>query len=175
VLQPLRTAVKPRKDTLGMQDYVKVQQQFDGPPLSTMNSYLKGGYVAAITPAMTDALVNELHADALVGVSFDHCGGAIADVDPTATALAHRKEQFQILVSAGWPNAADNDRNRARVHAEWDKVKRFTSGFYVNLNDADQKAVDDNYGPNRSRLAALKKQYDPGNLFRLNANVRPAV
>jgi len=175
VLQPLRTAVKPRKDTLQMQDYVKIQQQYDGPPLSTRNAYLKGGYVAGFTPALIEALTKEFHADALVSVGFDHCGGAIAEVAPNATALPHRKELFQILVSAGWPDAADNDRNRARIHAEWDKVKRFTSGFYVNLNDADQKAVDDNYGPNRPRLAALKKKYDPGNLFRLNANVRPAV
>jgi FAD/FMN-containing dehydrogenase len=174
-LQPLRAAVKPRSDTLGLQDYVKVQQQFDGPPLSTRNAYLKGGYIAGFTPALVSALVNDLHADALIGISFDHCGGAIADVDRAATALPHRTELFQILVSAGWPDAADNEKNRARIHAEWDKVKRFTSGFYVNLNDADQKAVDDNYGPNRARLAALKKQYDPINLFRLNANVRPAV
>jgi hypothetical protein len=171
--QPLRAAVKPVKETLGMQDYLKVQQQFDGPPLSTQNAYLKGGYVGEITPALVDALTNEFHADATIGISFDHCGGAIAEVEPTATAVPHRKELFQALVFGSWSNATDNERNRARVHAEWDKLKRFTSGFYVNLNDADQKSVDDNYGPNRPRLAALKKKYDPGNLFRLNANVRP--
>jgi hypothetical protein len=175
VLQPLRTFLKPRKDTIRMQDYVKVQQQFDGPPLSTRNNYLKGGYVAEITPALIDALMNDFHPDAVVGIEIGHCGGAIADVGPTATALAHRKELFQLLLIAAWPNAADNERYRARIHTDWDKFKRFTSGFYVNLNDADQKSVDDNYGPNRPRLMALKKQYDPGNLFRLNANVRPAV
>lgn len=175
VLQPLRTAVKPKQDTIELQDYVKLQQAFDGPPLATENAYLKGGYVAEFTPALIDVLANELHVDAMEGVWFHHCGGAIADVDPSATVLAHRKETFQMLVDARWTDAADNERNRARVHSEWDKVKRFTSGFYVNLNDPDQKAIDDNYGPNRPRLAALKKQYDPGNLFRLNANVKPAA
>ncbi len=175
VLQPLRTAVKPREDTIQLQDYLKVQRQFDGPPLSSMNSYLKGGYVAEVTPALIDTLMNDVHPDAVVSLESLQCGGAIAEVDPTATALAHRKESLQLLVVGHWPDAADNERNRAKVRAAWDKVKGFTNGFYVNLGEADQKMVDDNYGPNRPRLASIKKQYDPVNLFRLNANVRPAV
>ena len=175
VLQPLRTTVQPRKDTIALQDYLAVQRKFDGSPLSTANSYLKGGYIAEITPALIDTLMSDFHPDAVVALESLHGGGAVADVESTATAVAHRKELFQLLVVGHWPDSADNERNRARVHAEWDKVKRFTSGFYVNLNDSDQKSVDDNYGPNRPRLAALKQQYDPGNLFRLNANVRPAA
>ncbi len=175
ILQPLRTFVKPVKDTLRAMNYVDVQRQFDGPPLSTHNSYLKGGFVAGMTPELVNALINDFHVDGVVGLEIGHNGGAIADVDPTATAIAHRKELFQLIVLGGWPDATDNEKNRARIHAEWDKLRRFTNGFYVNLNDADQKAVDDNYGPNRARLASIKKQYDPLNLFRLNANVRPAV
>lgn len=173
VLQPLRTNVKTRADSIHLQDYVAVQRQFDGPPLSSQNSYLKGGYVAALTPALIDALMNEVKPDAGLSIILEHCGGAISDVAPTATALAHRSEQFQLLMAASWSDAADNDAHRARVHAAWDKVSHFTNGFYVNLNTADQKAVDDNYGPNRARLTALKKAYDPANLFRLNANIRP--
>jgi len=58
----------------------------------------------------------------------------------------------------------------------WDKLAPFTDGYYVNLNDTDakDKGADSNYGPNFSRLAALKKQFDPMNLFRLNANIKPA-
>ena len=175
VLQPLRTGVKARADSIRLQDYVAVQRQFDGPPLSSQNQYLKGGYVAELTPAFIDALINEVKPNAALSIVLEHCGGAISDVAPTATALAHRSEQFQLLVAAGWKDAADNEANRARVHAAWDKVSHFTSGFYVNLNTADQKAVDDNYGPNRARLTALKKEYDPANLFRMNANIRPAA
>jgi FAD/FMN-containing dehydrogenase len=175
LLQPLRAAVKARSDDIRMMSYVDLQRRFDGPPLSENNSYLKGGYVASITPAMVDTLMNDAVTGDDIGVELAHCGGAIADVAPTATAIAHRKELYQLLLIGGWKDPADNDRMRAKVHAAWDKVSRYTSGFYVNLNSADQKAVDDNYGPNRARLVALKKQYDPANLFRLNANIRPAA
>jgi hypothetical protein len=174
LLQPLRSAIKARQDNIRMQDYVKLQTQSDGPALSNTNNYLKGGYVEGVTPALVDALINNAGVGPLIGIELMHCGGAIAEVAPTATALAHRHELFQLLVFAGWKDSADNERNSAKIHASWDQLSRFTSGFYVNLNSADQKAVDDNYGPNRPRLTALKKKYDPDNVFRLNANIRPA-
>ena len=55
----------------------------------------------------------------------------------------------------------------------WDQLRPFTAGFYANLTNADQKSIDDNFGPNRARLQHLKKQYDPMNLLRMNANIRP--
>ena len=101
-------------------------------------------------------------------------GGAIGDRDPAATAFAHRDAKFMVFVSAGWKDSADNDRYRNEVRSRWEKVKPFTAGYYVNLNEGDQRATDDNYGRNLARLEAVKRQIDPGNLFRLNANVRPA-
>jgi FAD/FMN-containing dehydrogenase len=50
-----------------------------------------------------------------------------------------------------------------------------TEGFYVNelAHDDTDKRVRANYGDNYARLVALKKQYDPTNVFRMNANVKP--
>jgi FAD/FMN-containing dehydrogenase len=49
------------------------------------------------------------------------------------------------------------------------------SGFYTNLNDDTESKTWGNYGENYPRLAELKAKYDPTNLFRLNANIRPAA
>ena len=53
-------------------------------------------------------------------------------------------------------------------------AQELKDGYYVNLNDADPKGTESNYGPNFSRLAELKKRFDTQNLFRLNANIKPA-
>ena len=79
-----------------------------------------------------------------------------------------------MLLGAEWKDSAEDEPNRAAVRATWSKLAPFTDGYYVNLNDADPKGTDSNYGPNFSRLAELKKRYDPQNIFRLNANIKPA-
>ena len=58
----------------------------------------------------------------------------------------------------------------------WTQIAPQTRGQYVNLAATDDREarVHDAYGANYPRLAALKKRYDPSNLFRLKANVKPA-
>ncbi len=61
--------------------------------------------------------------------------------------------------------------------AYWDAVHPFNqSGGYVNfmMDDEGEARVKATYGDNYPRLAAIKKKYDPANLFRVNQNIRPA-
>ena len=61
----------------------------------------------------------------------------------------------------------------ARVRRDWSRLEPYTHGFYVNLNDDNEKKTLANYGANYPRLVAVKNQYDPTNLLRLNANILP--
>ena len=48
-----------------------------------------------------------------------------------------------------------------------------TGGVYVNHIAADESRVHAAFGENYDRLLAVKRQYDPNNLFRLNHNIEP--
>jgi FAD/FMN-containing dehydrogenase len=170
VLQSFRAATKPRHDAVKVRDYVALQKEGDGPALAEKAVYSKAGYVHELTPALVDALMQEPGTFALI-----LSGGAIADIAPTETALAHRNESFMLQLSAEWQDAGENDRKRAQINAAWGRLSRFMTGFYSNLTSADQKSIDDNFGPNRARLVRTKRQFDPGNLFRLNANIGASV
>jgi FAD/FMN-containing dehydrogenase len=74
----------------------------------------------------------------------------------------------------GWPAAADGAPHMDWARKYWDSHEGHTRGFYTNeVADESAAVINANYGPNYARLVALKNRYDPANLFRLNANVRP--
>lgn len=80
-----------------------------------------------------------------------------------------------MMVISGWEDPIDPADNIAVVRSAWNTLEPHTSGFYTNLMDADEKKTHTNYGDNYGRLVEVKNRFDPGNLFRLNANIRPSV
>ncbi|KAE8765770.1 LLM class flavin-dependent oxidoreductase [Georgenia thermotolerans] len=88
-------------------------------------------------------------------------GGAIGDVDPDATAFAHRSANFSVVAFG-----ADRDR----LDAIWDGMQRHFSGIYVSFEtDRRPERVLEAYPPRTlERLREVKRRYDPGNVFRDN-------
>jgi len=75
-----------------------------------------------------------------------------------------------------WPDPADNEANIAWVKDYYAALAPYSlAGGYVNFASADDQAkVRDNFGAGYDRLARVKRQYDPGNVFHLNQNIAPA-
>jgi FAD/FMN-containing dehydrogenase len=112
-----------------------------------------------------------------VVVAFIHHGGEISRVKPTATAFSHRDAQHSVLIQAAWDHPEDSEPRMRWARDTFKAIESLTDGFYVNTlsrEDSDRR-VRANYGSNHDRLVALKNKYDPTNLFRLNANVKPSV
>lgn len=102
--------------------------------------------------------------------------GAVHDVGPTDTAFNYRR--------SGWASVivgVDPDPAKAAKTSDWTKTyfdalhPHSAGGAYVNfMMDEGQERVQATYGENYKRLAQVKRKYDPGNLFRVNQNIRPA-
>ncbi len=101
--------------------------------------------------------------------------GACHRVPADATAFAWRDAGFSTVLGPSWREEKDNEANIAWGRAYHDALRPHSEeGGYVNFMSADDAdRVRANYGPNYDRLAAIKKRYDPTNLFRLNQNIKP--
>jgi FAD/FMN-containing dehydrogenase len=80
-------------------------------------------------------------------------------------------------VTSIWKDPADSDTNIRWTREFFDAMKPFLAdGAYVNyLGETGEEGVRAAYGAKYERLATLKKKYDPGNLFRVNQNIKPAA
>jgi len=177
VLAPLRRLGKPVKDGVAPARYVELQGGLDAgnPP---GRYYIKGGYTKHITAELSNTIVDYLEhspADNTV-VGIPQFGGAISRVKPTATAYWHREQNYEVIALGFWDDAAGAAGTTQWVRGAFKAIEPFTNGYYVNHGgyDESERRIRGNYGDNYPRLAAIKKRYDPGNLFRLNANIKPA-
>jgi FAD/FMN-containing dehydrogenase len=103
--------------------------------------------------------------------------GACHRVASGETAFAYRDASFATVIAGMWPDAADNEKNTQWVKGYYEALQPHSeSGGYVNfMADDDQGRIRDNYKGNYDRLARIKRQYDPDNLFHLNQNIPPAT
>ena len=103
-------------------------------------------------------------------------GGAMARVPNSATAFAHRSSKIIATVAAFADDHDDVPRRLAWVEGVLASIRQGDPGAYVNFTaDEGEERVRDAYpGTTWDRLAAIKGQYDPDNLFHLNQNVPPA-
>ena len=78
-------------------------------------------------------------------------------------------------IVAGWQDPARDQEMIAALRDMWAGLDPLTGGYYGNLREETESRTVSNYGPALERLIALKDAYDPGNLFRLNANIKPTA
>jgi hypothetical protein len=83
-----------------------------------------------------------------------------------------------MILSASWPKRMDEQGDYiAKIRGAWKNLVPYTNGVYINnmFNDDGDARVVENWSTNYARLVELKNQYDPMNLLRLNANIKPTV
>jgi hypothetical protein len=180
VLEPLRAFGKPMSDNIALKKYIDIQRETDRNVPPGQQYYQKTGFLLGLEPAMIDA-VEAMIADPkphTLTANFTQVGGVISEIDTPATAYANRAAQAQIVLGGSWPKPVDEAEEWiAGIRKDWDTIAPLTNGFYINnmMGDEGDKKIRANFGENYDRLVELKNQYDPTNLFSLNANVKPTA
>jgi hypothetical protein len=173
-LAPLLEVATPLENGVKVQDYMVMQTQEDASFGHGIRSYAKNGMVKEFTPALADAMVESFVADPRLAFFTHTAGGAVKRVDELATAFPHRNAETMIIVAGGWTNPEHDEEAIAKARAWFAELEPFTGGYYDNI-EFEGAGADENYGPAYPRLAQIKAEYDPANLFRLNANIAPAA
>ncbi len=178
VIEPLRQFGTPAGTHVGVQPYAAWQQAFD--PLLTpgARNYWKSHNFTKLDDGLLDVLI-----DSVRTLPSPHCevfiaslGGATSRYRPDSSAYGQRDAQFVMNVHGRWENPAEDQRCISWSRELFKAAAPFASGgVYVNFMTAEEgDRVRAAYGGNYERLARVKQQYDPGNLFRTNQNITPA-
>jgi FAD/FMN-containing dehydrogenase len=117
---------------------------------------------------------------AFTNIAFQQLHGAASRVSVDETAFPHRYDHFDLLVHPATDDPRHSTKMIAWARECWGALSPYVErAVDVNaLEDAAEEGelrVREAYGANYNRLAALKKKYDPTNLFRLNSNIKPAA
>lgn len=121
------------------------------------------------TPEAARSIARLIHSGEAYFFQVRSVGGAVADVDPDATAYAHRDANFSVVALGS---------NRTRLDAQWDTLVRpHSRGLYLSFEtDQRQERLADAFPPaTLDRLRAVKARVDPENLFRDNFSVGEAI
>jgi FAD/FMN-containing dehydrogenase len=177
-LAPLLGFGSPVLAQVGPMPYPAVNAMLDDGFPRGARYYWKSGFVAALGDGVIDALVEGFAAcpSAMTGIAIEHFHGAVTRVPVDATAVPHREASFNVLIAGVWNDPAGDEANAAWARATYEALAPFLVGRrYVNYLSADDSAATpDAYGGNLTRLAELKRRYDPDNVFRLNQNISRA-
>jgi len=181
VIEPIRKAARPLMDMVGPMPYTALQSMLDASGPKGVRAYMKAEFLEELTDGAIDKLVEHGgdRPGPLVQLLLEPMGGAIGRVDEDETALGRRDVKWCYHALSLW---MEPDEATKEAHVRWarelsaDMAPHVTSGVYLNYtSDHGEERVRSTYGPKYDRLVALKDKYDPGNLFRLNQNIRPSA
>ena len=179
-IAPLR-GLGPAFDLVGPMPYLALQSMIDHDTRHGLGHYSKSHWLTGYEDALIDTLIDAFPEapSPMAHLITARMGGAIERVPAGATAFAHRSAANFLWIINLWEDPqAESEPHRRWVNDVLEATRRYSIGSgYVNAIAPDE-------GPDRvraaydehtfSRLAEIKRRWDPQNVFRLNANIPPA-
>jgi FAD/FMN-containing dehydrogenase len=182
-LETFRAASEAAAERVDEMSYVALQSIGDENHGHGRRRYAKGHYLAELPDEALEAFatrgvdsVTGADASRLPNGGFQAYGGAIAEIGDDEAAFSHRGTLVEWGCGVAWTDPSEDDERIAYARAYAAAMEPFASGVYVNtLADEGEVGVRRAYPEAKlARLQALKRRYDPDNVFHLNHNIVPS-
>lgn len=179
-IAPLAAAPEAAFQNLGHTTYLELQAANDEAMAFGKRNWLDSRFSDGFGPGTIEALLDHIEdAPGDSGVGASTFGGAVGRVADDATAFPSRAQFDMSADASSWDDAAEDEARIAWARAAIALIDRDATptGRYINeTNESGDAFVRATYGEERyARLAALKRTWDPDNVFRANHNIAPAT
>jgi hypothetical protein len=178
VLEPMRRFGSRVVDLIAPRAFVEHQAMFDPsfPPGIWVHS--KATDVRALSDEVLEIMLDYAArvASPRSGIIAWQLGGAVSRVGELETPFGSRSSGYLVDILGATDSAEGFEQERSWARECWTALAPHHAGVYVNwLMEEGEQRVREAYGQQRyERLQALKRRYDPENVFRLNQNIPPA-
>ncbi len=178
-IDPVRRFGPVLGEHIGVQPFTAWQQAFD--PLLTpgARNYWKSHNFAELPDGLIDVTLKYIKSlpSSQCEIFFGAIGCATTRPLPEAMAYSHRNALWVCNVHGRWDNEAEDKKCMEWARGFFRESAPFaTGGVYVNfLTNDESDRIKAAYGPGYDRMCAVKKKYDPRNLFRVNQNILPSA
>jgi FAD/FMN-containing dehydrogenase len=178
----IRQALPPLFELVTPMPYVDLQQMLDEATAWGHYGYEKGTYIESLSDDVIDVVTEQasLKNSPMSLALFYRLDGAYSQVQDDETAFSGgRSPRYATFLIGAAPDAGLLAADRNWVRGFWDRLSPLAMGSgdgYVNgTAEYQDERIRRSYGPAKyQRLAAIKAEYDPDNVFHLNANIKPA-
>jgi FAD/FMN-containing dehydrogenase len=177
VVRPLREFGSPVLDLCFPKPFLEHQAMFDSSLPPGYWYYFRACDVAELSDDVID--ITAEHAlrlkSPVTAFPIFQLGGAVGRVGADETVFNSRRAAHTFNINATTVTSEGFDEEREWSRTMWTALAPYHTSVYVNfLMDEGEERIRQAYGAEKyDRLKALKRKYDPNNLFHLNQNIRP--
>ncbi len=176
------TSIPPLFDTVGPMPYVRVQQLLDESTAWGRFHYEKTTYLTELTDDAIQVITEHAarRTSPLTKVLIYLLDEAYTETGENDTAFGgERTRRYSVFILAAAPDKQSLTADHAWARAFWDALQPAAQGAggYLNVtNDYDASSLRASYGADKlARLARIKNEYDPNNVFHPTINIQPAA
>lgn len=175
---PIKSFGNPIGDILVRRPYTQLQSLFDATQPKGRRYYWKSEYLPRLDRALHEKAL--VHAAKIrsphSAVILFQVGGALNRLEESHSPVGNRDARYVLNLASSWEQPEEDEAHIQWTRDAWNDMKVFsTGGTYINFLTEDEgpDRIKTALGKSLQRLAEVKTQWDPGNTFRTNHNIRP--